>query len=409
MNIRLNSKGFRTMKMLKNVVIVVLLGLCSITLTLFGFNDVPQNPKLSKWIVGNNKGIKARFGANFYDIWDSLRMVRNDRVLLNRFMYSIAEQPLTEKQIITSSSLTQSRVSFYISKLGSINLIKNVGHGRWALTIPVFTDNQIAKIKRDLEPMAKNVAQYMKKESVGLKTLYEQAKTPSESSWEDVSHLIIDNFIVDGEFLWALVDLEKENSDHHANGIHESGTPIFIFERGPNLSILGTNMEYFSEGKDQRNIYILHGKAINRFGVTNYMWQEKCESELYKITPDGDFSSFTDTEIETWRKEGWIVGDKLMVPVVKAETIKSFWPAIEKVGKKAAKVAFENFGDIVKSFNDSPHAKFLKGSDDYIQFCFHILFGMVVENMKEYGVVAPVPDPTPGYFGVYFIFGNLRK
>ena len=98
-----------------------------------------------------------------------------------------------------------------------------------------------------------------------------------------------------------------------------------------------------------------------------------------------------------------------MVPVVKAKTIKSFWSAIEKAGKEAAKVAFENFGDIVQSFNDSPHAKFLDGSDDYIQFCFHILFGMVVENMNEYGVVAPVPDPTPGYFGVYFIFGNLRK
>jgi len=397
------------MKMLKNVVIAVLLVLCSITLTSFGFIDVPQDPKLSMWIVGNNKGIEARFGSNFYDIWDSLREVRNDRVLLNRFMYSIAEQPLTENQIIESSGLSQSKVSFYVSKLDSINLIKNVGHGRWALTIPISTDNQNAKIKQALKPMAENVSQYLKKESVRLKTLYEQAKTPSESSWEDVSHLIFDNLIVDGEFLWGLVDLEKENNDHHANGKHESGTPMFIFERGPNLSILGTNMEYFSEGNDQRNIYILHGKAINRFGVTNYMWQEKCKSELYKITPDGDFSSFTDEEIETWRKEGWIVGDKLMVPVVKAETINSFWPAIEKTGKEAAKVAFENFGDIVQSFNDSPHAKFLDGSDDYIQICFHILFGMVVENMKEYGVVAPVPDPTPGYFGVYFIFGNLNK
>jgi hypothetical protein len=34
---------------------------------------------------------------------------------------------------------------------------------------------------------------------------------------------------------------------------------------------------------------------------------------------------------------------------------------------------------------------------------------MVVENLKDNGVVAPVPDPTPGYFGVYFIFGDLRK
>jgi len=396
------------MKMPKNVMIVVLLVLCSITLTSFGFNDVPQNPILSMWIVGNNEGIKARFGSNFYDIWNSLREGKNDRVLLNRFMYSIAEQPLTENQIMESSGLSQSRVSFYVSKLDSINLIKNVGQGRWASTIPISTDNQNAKIKRDLKPMAENVAQYLKKESVRLKTLYEQAKTPSESSWEDVSHLIIDNLIVDGELLWGLVDLEKENNDHHANGMHESGTPMFIFERGPNLSILGTNMEYFSEGDDQRNIYILHGKAINRFSVTNYRWQEKCKSELYKITPDGDFSSFTDEEIETWRKEGWIVDDKLMVPVVKAETIKSFWPAIEKAGKEAAKVAFENFGDIVQSFHDSPHAKFLDGSDDYIQLCFHMLFGMVVENMKEYGVVAPVPDPTPGYFGVYFIFGNLR-
>jgi hypothetical protein len=103
----------------------------------------------------------------------------------------------------------------------------------------------------------------------------------------------------------------------------------------------------------------------------------------------------------------WIAEESLLVPIVQANTIKSLWPMMEKIGHDAAEVAFERFSDITDSFAGSPYSEFSDGSDDYVQVCYHVLFGVLIEQLVENGVVSPIPEPVPEYFGVYFVFGKL--
>lgn len=103
----------------------------------------------------------------------------------------------------------------------------------------------------------------------------------------------------------------------------------------------------------------------------------------------------------------WVTEERLLVPTVQAATIKSLRPTLEKIGNEAAEVAFEHISDLTESFIDSPYSKFSEESEDYIQVCYHVLFGVLIEQLEIQGVVSPIPRPVPEHFGVYLVFGKL--
>lgn len=345
--------------------------------------------------------INARFGT---DIYQALESLRGNTGQLDEFLYAIAEEPLTMNQIQERSGLTQSQVEYFISNLDSCNIIKKDNQNRWATTLPVVTDNQMKIIRKDLAPMANSVAQYLKKEVHQIRTLYDKVKSPLDPSWNDISHLIISKFIIDGTFHSHLNRLKRESDNRIISVI-----PAYIRQKGENNSNFGCNWYKFNEGEDQREVYVLHGAILDRYDITmnNYRGDQQFSAGLFNISPEGGIDSLTDQEKEMLRNLDWISGDRLLVPIVKAGTIKSLWPEMENIGKDAAEVAYAKFTDITDSYNKSTYSRFLDKDEDYLQVLIHSLFGLTIEHLVRSGTVSQIPENVPESFGVYFVFGKL--
>lgn len=360
---------------------------------------------LSFWVVGGEQGKIKRFGKNFSP---TFRVLKKNKDELDCILLAIAEQPLTEKQILERCALAPSRVRYFISNLSSIQLIK-YNKDRWATTIPVITDKEMKIIKEDLTPLAYMVSQYIGNEVAQIKQLYAKAKSPLDPSWEDLAHLVIDKFLVDGSFLRAIGTLERDKGIRDLYNQSQQYLPAFFLERGDNFSTFGTNWYPFKRSDQQREVYVLHGALLDRFDIllNKYEADQNLSSALFKITPENAIHSFTNVEKEILTKLHWIAEDSLLVPTINATTIKSLLPVIDGIAKNAAEIVFENYSTITSSFNNSTYFKFLNAGGDYIQVCYHTLFCVIIEQLVAADILPPIPEPVPEYFGVFIILGKL--
>ena len=366
---------------------------------------IPKQAEFTFWVVGSGD-VKTRFGTAVYQVLDDLRESTGH---LDDFLFVIAEEPLTADRIQRRSGLSSSQVEYLIAELEACRSIKKDNHNRWAATIPVVSDNRMQIMRRDLARMAADVADYLKGEAPRLRTLYNQAKSSLDPSWEDVSHLIIDKFIIDGAFHVHINRLKREAENRESDGGETHVMPAFLLQKGQHFSNFGCNWYKFNEGNDQREVYVLHGGVLDRYDIAmnRHRRDPDFAACLLHISPEGEIHDLTPREKDMLSDLGWISGKRLLVPIVQAETIKSLQPAIESIGREAAEVAFARFTDLTDSFNGSPFSKFLKYKEDYIQVLIHALFGLTIERLVENGTVARVPETVPESFGVFIVSGDL--
>jgi hypothetical protein len=328
---------------------------------------------------------------------------------LNKFLYAIAEMPLSKEQIIKETELPEEQVSFLISSLSSIKLIRTFNQDKWASTIPIITDNQMKLIKKSVFTMAENTAKYLKAKSSNLRDLYNSAKTSKDALWEDLTHLFFCKLIVDATFHQNMNILNNERKKRKSEGITQRGSSLYFSEIGPNFTKLGCNWYAFKKDGKQREIYILHGHVYDRYSIPMEKYRRSKEfcSAYFKISTDGGIDSLTENEKIMFKKLGWIDNNKVLIPIVKNTTVKAILPELEKIGKNAAEIAFGKFEDIIDQYEKGPYSKFLEGSEDYVQVGLHILFGMLADRLIDHGIVSEIPDPLLENFGVYFVFGKL--
>ena len=357
------------------------------------------------YIVGSG-GVSARFGTEFYQ---TLERLRENTGRLDAFLFTIAEEPRTMDQIQEKSGLTGSQIESMIAELESCRVIKKYDQNRWATTLPVVTDNQMKRIRHDLTPMAESVAEYFKKEIHQIRTLYDDVKSPLDPSWEDISHLIVDKFIIDGTFHSHLNGLKRESHVSEGDDPKMRVVPAYMRQRGEYNSNFGCNWYKFNDKDDQREVYVLHGAILDRYDISmnKYRGDQHFAEGLFKISPEGGIHSLSDREKDMLRDLDWVSGDRLLVPIVQAGTIKSLQPAMENIGRDAAEVAFAKFTDITDSYKRSTYSKFLDYDEDYIQVLIHSLFGLTIEHLVRSGTVSQIPETVPESVGVYFVFGKL--
>ena len=368
--------------------------------------ESPKRAGLNFWTVGGSTGVRNRFGENF---WKSYFSLQKDKDEFDRFLLAIAERSLTEQQIAEKSGLLPSRVEYFATRFDSMKVIKKDAQGRWATAVPVITDRQMKTIREDLTPIAYKVAQHIKGEAARIKQLYDRVKSPSDPSWEVAAHLILDKFLVDGKFHRAIGNLERERGIKELYDQDQKHLPAFFLERGEHFSTFGSNWYSYKQSEEEREIYVLHGAVFDRYTIlmNKYRGNEDFGSALFKITPEGGIDALADEEKEMLKYLEWIADDRLLVPIVHRNTIDSLTPVIENVGRSAAEIVFENHSIIIDSFNDSPYSKFSTGGGDYIQVCYHALFGLIVEQLVKTGVVSAIPKPVPGHFGAFIILGRV--
>lgn len=385
----------------------MILLLSILTASLPGYGELQKftaSPDLRWWTAGSN--LQVRFGENFYDVMDRLDSVKSE---LNRFLYAIAEMPLSKEQIIQRTGLPEEQASSLISDLSSIKLIRKFDRNRWAATIPIITNDQMKAIKKSLHAMAEKTAAYLKSESLNLRAMYQNRKTSQDPPWEEMTHLFFCKLIVDATFHRNMNILNHHRKKRTTEGITPDGSSLFFFEMGADYTSLGCNWYGFKENGRRRDIYFLHGPVYRRYSypVEKYRRSKDFSSAYFKISVEGGIGSLTENEKTMFQELGWTDHNKVRVPIVKNTSVKPLLPAFNNIGKKAADIAFGHVDDMIDQYETGPYSKFLEGSKDYIQVNLHILFGIVAERLIDDGVVSEVPDPLPSYFGVYFVFGKL--
>jgi hypothetical protein len=358
---------------------------------------------LSFWTVGSD-GAGARFGADLF------RRLENDRADIESLLLAIAEWPLSEDQILECTHLSHSRLRDLLASLSAVRVVMKDGEGRWATTLPVITDGQMKGIRQSLVPLARAVAENIGGAAPRLVALYDRVKSASDPRWEDVAHLIVDKFLVDGTFHAAIGELDEEHGflqRYYSQA--QRIIPAFFIERGDNFSTFGSNWYPFRDGDGQREVYVLHGAIFDRYDIrmNEHRRDPVLSAALFGITPAGGITSLGQSERDTLRALEWVAGDRLLVPVVQATTVKGVRPLLEEIGADAAAVVFDNHSAITGGFDRSPYAAFLDGGGDYVQVCYHALFGLVLEQLAESGVLPQFPDPVPEHLGVYIIMGRV--
>ncbi len=367
--------------------------------------DHREPARLSFWVVGGGDESGIRFGTD--NVTKALADGRHDTETI---LLGIAERPLSADAIAARTKLSRARVLGLLACLQALHLAKEDDKARWATTIPVITDEQMKRIRKSLTPMARDVARKVAADAPALTAMYGSVKSATDPAWQDIMHLVIDRFLVDGSFREAIQRLELERGVHQRYYSHDQDIiPAFFLERGEHFSTFGTNDYDFQNGSEQRQVYVLHGAVLKRYDIrmNGHRSDPVLSAALFRLTPAGGTESLTGNEMETLRALGWVENDRLQVPVMQAKTVQALMPLLEKIGADAGNVVLDEHSGIIKAFDHSPYSRFQHSSGDYIQACYHVLFDLVLEQLAATGVLSAFPQPAPEHFGVFIIMGQV--
>jgi hypothetical protein len=368
-------------------------------------DDRPASPSLSFWTVGGGDGVRARFGIDLHAV---LNQTEGSITARDRLLLALAEAPLTIGQIHEGSGLPEEDIAPLLVELASVHLVRQDDDGRWMTSVPVITDRQMLVIRTDLLPVAREVARYLRQGSDWAKKLYDQVKTPTDPAWANSAHLLYDKFLIDGSFHKFINLLDREQHASEMYSPDQKKIPAFFLERGEHFCTFGTNWYEFNSDQAQREIYVLHGGILGRQSIpmNRFRGNNAFGVMLARIKPDGNLLALTEKEKNMLRALEWVANDRLLVPIIRSATIRSLTPWLEREGRAAAEVFFSEHSLITESYRNSCYARFSEAPGDYIQVCYHILFGLIIEQLVAEGVLPPIPETVPEHFGVYFMFGK---
>lgn len=369
-----------------------------------GYGQDYNNPDLSFWSVGSGNSILKRFGQNYYSYYDILLENKSecDQVLLN-----LASKPIPKKKLFNRLGMSKVKFELIIKNLISANLIIE-NESTLATTIPVITDSQMKIIKEDLKEIAAKVAEDISKDVPLIRSKYEKSMKTDSPTWDQISHLLIDKFIVDGPFHSGLGALEREYNIKDYYDSYQKTIPIFFLERGKNYSTFGCNWYSYKDESRIREMYVLHGGVLNRLDIkyNSYARDSLVSSIILRLPETSNIKILSVEEISILDELGWLRNDSLLIPLIEGQVIKDLFPDFRRVGERASKIVFDDFSIILQSFENSPYSIFLEGKGDYIQVCYHILFGSIIEQLIKHGVLIEIPVPLPDYFGMYITIGS---
>ena len=363
-------------------------------------------PRVSLWRVGDQEGVLARFGADIYPV---MKRLNGGDHALDRVLLALAETPLTPTQVQQRSGLERDRVSAVLVALDSLGMVRAGGQGVLSLTVVVMTDLQEGVVRVALAGMARRVARSIHADTERLRRAYEASRAASDPGWDRVAPLILEKFLIDGTFLGEIGELEAVTGVADLYNDKQRCIPVFFLEEGDNFSSFGTNWYPFRQGEAQRELYVLHGALLERptVRVDRFRLDPGFRAALFRITPEGGLNSLSPPELEMFTSLEWTSGERLLVPIVQAASVRAIFPLIETAARRAAEVMFEDYDAITTAYEKSPYAAFSTGRGDYVQACYHTLFTLIIEELERAGSVPPVPSPVPEHYGVYLVFGKL--
>lgn len=231
-----------------------------------GDDSLQNEPRLTFLIVGGSNSVAKRFG----DL-NQLRALLNDekRSACDKILLALAEEPLPQKEIVTSTDLATEMVRDVLTMLESLDMISEIDE-KWTATLPVITDKEMVALRKALSPLAERIAETISVFVPQINRVYEEYRLATDPGWDRMAHLFIDNFLLDASFLRKLDNAEKEKGIHQHYSKKQKILPAFL-ETGENFTNFGCNSYSFSEEENNRRIFVfvLHGTLFDRIQIRN--------------------------------------------------------------------------------------------------------------------------------------------
>jgi hypothetical protein len=363
--------------------------------------------KLTFLIVGSRDGFIRRFAD--VSPYRQLFYSPDKKKMAEKVLLSLACQPLSKEQIIIQSGLAEDEFEEISSLLLSLNMI-SIKDGTWATSLPVFTGQEMAVLRQKLSPLADKMADVIANSVLQIKDLYDQNRLPSDPEWKKTAHLFISYFLLDTFLLQSQSQLEEEKGFRHYYSKKQKIIPAFFLETGENFTNFGCNSYSFNGSENKRSIFVfvLHGTLFERIQISlnKYENNPDLSSALFKLIPQEGNPSLSDQEKKILENLGWLKNDELKVPMIDSRIRASLTPPLAKAAESTAEMVFENFDIILHAFNESSYSRFLDGAGDYIQYSYHVLMYLTIEELIQRGVLPAIPEPLPEYFGTYVLYSS---
>lgn len=386
-------------------IIVVILILISV-FTKNGLGQVKEpTPDFGFWIVGNS--VTPRFGEHWYKSLDELEQ---NKVDFNCLLQAIAIEPKTKENILAYCEMSSLWLNQAIDSLTAHNCLGKTTDLEFYSKVLIMTNKEMKHVQESLRPIALSVAERIKQDIPKIKQEYNELKLDSDPQWEDIAHLVIDKILIDGKFHRGLTILEREKGFKKYYSEEQKKIPAYFMENGSQYGTFGVNWYRIKGENTTKDVYFFHGGPLKRYEFPlNKLARKKDFVEIFnRIKIDGSLDELTKDEIQIFKDLGWVVNDKLAVPLVNAKSLKVLYDnVLEKTGNEAAEIVFEKFSVIMDSYRQSPYSEFSDGAGDYIQVCYHLLFTGIINELIKLDALPPIPEPTPEYFGVYITIGSF--
>ena len=343
----------------------------------------------------------------WYKILDELEQKKDG---FNCLLQAIATSPKTKKDILAHCRLSSLWLNQAIDSLTVHNCFGKTDDLEFYSKIPIMTHNEMKLVQESLRPIALSVAERIKADIPKIKQEYNELKLDSDPKWEDIAHLVIDKFLIDGKFHRGLAILQREKGFKKYYSEGQKKITAFFMEKGSQFGTFGVNWYRIKGQNITRDVYFFHGGPVKRYTFPlNKLARKKYFIEIFnRIKIDGSLDELSKYEIQVFKDLGWVVNDKLAVPLVNAKSLKVLYDnALEKTGNDAAEIVFENFSVIMDSYRQSPYSEFSDGAGDYMQVCYHLLFTSIINELIGMEALPPIPESTSEYFGVFINIGSL--
>jgi len=368
-----------------------------------------EENRLTFLIVGGREGSIKRFGD--ISMLRQLFYSKEKRRAAEQFLLTIAQKPLSKEQILKQSRLSTEEINDVTTFLQSLNMIA-LKDNMWTTTLPVITGQEMITLRKNLSPLADKIALDVSSFIPQIKNIYAQNRIASDPEWDEMAHLFISYFLLDISFLRFLRMSENKKGIRQYYSERQNILPAFFLELGKNFTNFGCNSYSFSNDEKSTKVYVfvLHGTLFDRQRILVNMYENNPDfaSALFKLIPQAKIQSFSDGEKKVFKAMNWMDKDEVLVPAMDGSVRKYLMPVVSKAAGTAAEEVFENFDVILDAFKNSLYSKFLDGAGDYIQYCYHVLMYLSIENLVQKGLLPPIPKPTPEYFGIYILYSGIK-
>lgn len=360
------------------------------------------------YIVGSGEEAIERFGDN---PWKELNLL--EEMTPGKIALALEGGSHSLPEIAEITGLPSEEVETHLDKLQQLNFVKKRKEEFHNL-VPAFSSQTQRNIKETLSRTARKEAEKAKKILPHLKTSWKES-LESKITWDAGAHLIIDDMALDNGFLHAVNQLERKSSfwDRRTKG--QQALPAFWIERGPNFVNFGVNKPPFY---GRIRIILLHGNLFPREREEFVLLQKEATKEILEqaTSKGGIKAGKNEVKSSVLRKltRKNVLKEKngtftLNIPSIPVNALSHLLTDLAQLATSTAKAVAGDFDKLLDIYKKLSHSKYLEGSGDFLELCYHTLMPLTIQTLTENGYLPALPEEINLSTGMGILRGKAER